>query len=56
MLKKPESPLKPPKHLSKAAAAWFSHVVEEFELEMHHRQLLLLACEAMDRGESACEF
>lgn len=52
-LKKPELPPKPPKHLSKAAAAWWTHVLAEYELEMHHRQLLLLACEAMDRGESA---
>jgi phage terminase small subunit len=52
-LKKPELPPKPPKHLSKKAAKWFSHVTEEFELEPHHLHLLLLACEAMDRCESA---
>jgi phage terminase small subunit len=53
MLKKPELPPKAPKHLSKAASAWWAHVVEEYALEPHHQQLLLLACEAMDRGESA---
>jgi phage terminase small subunit len=52
-LKKPELPPKPPKHLSKAAAAWFSHVTEEYELAPHHLHLLLLACQALDRGESA---
>lgn len=52
-LKKPELPPKPPKHLSKAAAAWWTNVVSEFELQEHHLHLLKLACEAMDRGESA---
>ena len=53
MLKRPELPPKPPKHLSKAAAAWWKHVTAEYELEPHHLHLLKLACEALDRGESA---
>ena len=52
-LKTPELPPKPPKHLSRAAAAWWRHVVGEYELEPHHLHLLKLACEALDRGESA---
>ncbi|MCK1745757.1 hypothetical protein IVA80_34585 [Bradyrhizobium sp. 139] len=44
---------KPPKHLSKDAAAFFSGAVEEYEFEPHHIILLTKACEAYDRAEDA---
>lgn len=52
-LKPPVTAPKPPKHLSSAAKAWWVHVNDEYLLEMHHKQLLLHACEAMDRCETA---
>jgi phage terminase small subunit len=39
----------PPKHLEKSTRAWFSGVVEGYELEPHHIRLLTLAGEAWDR-------
>ncbi len=45
--------MQPPKHLSKAAAAFFRQVIEDYELRTHHEHLLVLACEALDRSESA---
>jgi phage terminase small subunit len=53
MLRKPELPPKPSKHLSKAASAWWVHVLDSFELEEHHLHLLKLACECLDRAETA---
>ncbi|MGX4804353.1 P27 family phage terminase small subunit [Bradyrhizobium guangdongense] len=46
-------PYKPPKHLSKEAAAFFNGAVAEYEFEPHHIILLTKACEAFDRAEDA---
>lgn len=48
-----EKAKKPPAHLSSAAKKWFRSVVEDFDLEDHDLNLLVLACEALDRGEQA---
>jgi P27 family predicted phage terminase small subunit len=42
-----------PHHLQPATLDWFNSVVETYTLEQHHVRLLLLACEAWDRKESA---
>jgi len=52
MTKKQAEP-KPPKHLQPATAKWWSGVVSEFALELHHIRLLTLAAEAWDRGQQA---
>jgi phage terminase small subunit len=44
---------KPPQHLSRPSQVWYTSVVGEFSLEPHHLKLLVLACEALDRGEQA---
>lgn len=44
---------KPPSHLSPAARKFFRSVLENFDLDDHHVKLLILACEALDRGEQA---
>lgn len=45
--------MKPPSHLSKPAAAWWREVAVEFAADSHHRHLLTLACEALDRCRAA---
>jgi P27 family predicted phage terminase small subunit len=45
----------PPAHLSASTKKWWKSVVAEFLLEEHHRHLLKLACEALDRAEGARE-
>lgn len=45
--------LSPPDHLSDAAASWWASVVEDYDLEPHHIELLTLAAEARDRAEQA---
>ena len=52
---KPNLGDKPPKHLRPATQRWFSEVLEAFELDIHHMQLLTKACEAHDRCETARE-
>ena len=42
-----------PQNLSAASRAFWRSVVTEFELEPHHRELLRLACEALDRVAEA---
>src|SRR5881296_1034018 len=42
-----------PGHLSAASRRWFEEIAGAFELEAHHRRLLVLAAEAWDRGERA---
>lgn len=44
---------KAPPHLSRATKAWWRSVLEDYQLEPHHRHLLTLACEAWDRGQEA---
>ena len=43
----------PPKHLRPATAKWYRRVLEDFDLEEHHRRILLCACESWDRCEAA---
>ena len=43
----------PPKHLSKAACAWWCEVVRDYDLSGHHLRLLESACAGMDRAERA---
>ena len=44
-----------PGHLRPATRKWWREVIATFELEEHHRRILLLACESWDRGEAARE-
>jgi len=44
-----------PRHLGKTAAAFYRHVVDSFHLDKHHIQILIRACEALDRCEAARE-
>ena len=44
-----------PKHLRDETRAWWRSVVETYDLEAHHLCLLLLCCEAWDRGQEARE-
>lgn len=46
---------KPPPHLKPETAAWWTSVVEDFELDPHHVRLLRLAAEAWDRCQGARE-
>ena len=50
-----KTPAKPPAHLSAAMRKWWSSVIENYDLEEHHRKLLTLACEAHDRCADARE-
>ena len=42
-----------PMHLSLEASKWWRYVYRGYDLELHHIQLLTLACEAWDRGQQA---
>lgn len=42
-----------PMHLSLEASKWWRYVYRGYALELHHVQLLTLACEAWDRGQQA---
>lgn len=44
---------RPPAHLSERSSAWFKSVVKAYEMQDHHVHMLVLACEALDRGEAA---
>lgn len=44
---------RPPGHLSLKMRRFYKHIVETFELEQHHLELLRLLCEALDRAEQA---
>lgn len=46
---------RPPAHLSEDSAAWWRRVVTDYALDEHHRHLLTLACECLDRGRAARE-
>jgi phage terminase small subunit len=45
--------MKAPKHLKPDTAAWFEHVLLDYELQDHHVRLLTLAAQAWDRAEQA---
>ncbi len=45
--------IKAPAHLSEPSRRFCRQVVGEYDLESHHRRLLTLACEAMDRAQEA---
>lgn len=44
-----EGALKPPSHLSKAAAVWWREIANEWKLDPHHLKVLTAAAEAYDR-------
>lgn len=46
---------KPPKHLQPATQAWWSAVLDDYDLEQHHVRLLTKACESWDLSEAARE-
>lgn len=48
-----KSPIKPPKHLSKAMKAWWRKVEKAAHMEPHDYHLLQLAAEAFDRAQAA---
>jgi phage terminase small subunit len=52
-LKKPTTAAKPPAHLRPSTKLFYSNIVDEFSLEIHHLVLLLKACEALDRADEA---
>ena len=56
-LKSPPPPpvLKAPAHLKLPTKRWYLAVLTGYELEEHHRRLLLLAAEAWDRATDARE-
>jgi phage terminase small subunit len=43
----------PPAHLTAASRRWWASVVAGYELDEHHRHLLTLAAEALDRSAQA---
>jgi len=47
--------LSPPEHLRADTSAWFTSIIKEYELDLHHVRLLTKACEAWDRSEQPCE-
>ena len=42
-----------PQHLSLAAQQFWGYIMETFELEPHHEQLLQVCCESLDRMAGA---
>jgi phage terminase small subunit len=46
---------KPPGHLQPATKAWWTQLVEEYDLQSHHLRLLSLAGECWDRCQQARE-
>ena len=44
-----------PKHLKTTTRRWYQAVLDEYQLEAHHCNLLLLAAEAWDRCQQARE-
>jgi phage terminase small subunit len=45
--------LRLPKHLKPATRRWAEGILSDFVLESHHFRLLVLACQAWDRGDDA---
>jgi phage terminase small subunit len=46
---------RPPSYLKPATKRWFLDVLEEYELEEHHRRLLTIAAESWDMAADARE-
>jgi phage terminase small subunit len=42
-----------PKHLSAESKKLCKYIIDNFELEEYHHHLVILACEARDRGKQA---
>jgi len=42
-----------PSHLSRSSRDFWLHIERTYELDDHHRELLTLACECLDRIEQA---
>jgi phage terminase small subunit len=42
-----------PRHLTAPTRRWAEGILEAYVLESHHLRLLVLACEAWDRGQAA---
>jgi len=49
----PASPPRAPNHLSRGAKRWWRAIVESYDLEPHHVEILTAAAEAWDRKEEA---
>lgn len=49
----PTGSLKAPIHLSRAAKRWWRSIVENYDLEPHHIEILTAAAEALDRKDQA---
>jgi phage terminase small subunit len=49
------NPPKPPKHLSKKAADFFTKFVSEFEMDESSLEVLTRICESSDRADQAAE-
>jgi P27 family predicted phage terminase small subunit len=47
------SPPRAPSHLSRGAKRWWRAIVESYDLEPHHVEILTAAAEAWDRKEEA---
>jgi hypothetical protein len=47
--------IKPPKELSKSSKEFFNSIVDQYEMEPHHIQLLIQASECLDRIKEARE-
>lgn len=45
-----------PRHLSKKSKELWKFVIDEFHLDLHHREILLTALEARDRADEARKF
>jgi phage terminase small subunit len=54
MWAKPTTPLPSlPRHLQAGTRRWAESILADFVLESHHIKILVLACEAWDRGQAA---
>lgn len=54
--KSQEKKIPTPRHLSRKAKEVWKYVLDEYHLEVHHREILLTALEAHDRADHARVF